>query len=140
MIESGFYQALAGDPTITGIVGSNVFLGWRKAMSVPSVVISATSKGSIDSFDGRNQLEIGRFQFDAFANDYFTTLRLAEAIKNKFVPLSTQVNNYPYLLPDGSGIASATVHNELDMPEEVGSGGGYLYRRMVDIEFAFVSS
>lgn len=140
MIETGFYQALIADPSITAFVGSNVFRVFRKAMPVPSVVFTLVSRSPIHSFDGRNGLEIGRYQFDAYASDADTAIGIADAIKTLLVPLSTLTNNYPYPLPDGSGIASAMIHNEEDMSEEVGSGGGYLFRRLLDIEFSFVSS
>src|SRR5690349_11736819 len=99
MIESGLYQALVNDGTISSLVHSNVFRVFRKAMPVPSIVFQLVSRGSIDSFDGRNALEIGRYQFDAYAPDADTVVNIADAIKTLFVPLSSLSHNYPYQLP-----------------------------------------
>lgn len=138
MIESGLFEKLKADPTITGMVGSNIFPLWRKDMPVPAVVYQAVTGSAVHSLDGESPLRTRRFQFDCYASaaNYFTSRQLSDAVRAVLVPRSGNAG-YPYALSDGTEIQEATVMIDMDMPVEIGSGG-YLSRALIDIEFGYI--
>lgn len=139
MIEAGIFQLLKATGPVTDIVGTNIFPLWKKDMPNPSVVFQGVTGMAVTSLDGENQLRVRRFQFDCYtpAASYFIARELSDAVRAALVPISG-AHGYPYTLPDGTVVQSATVHLDLDMPVEQGSGG-YVARALLDIEFAFVT-
>jgi hypothetical protein len=138
MIEAGIYQALRDDPTVSGLVGTNIFqVMLPKDTILPAVVYLFVSRGSVNSFAGANPLEFGRIQFDCYARTYAGTKGLSRAVRDRLVPLNDAPVGFPYDLPDGSQVQSALVHLDIDSPFELGEGG-FIFRALLDIEFGFI--
>lgn len=139
MIESGLYQQLKAASNVTALVGENIFPLWRKDMPIPAILFQGVTGTAINSMGGESRLRIRRFQFDCYAPAaaYLTSRQISDAVRAALVPQSSNAAAYPYNLPDGTEIQSATVHIDMDMPVETGSGG-YLSRALLDIEFVHI--
>lgn len=140
MIEAGLKQYLAADPTVSTIVGNKIYaVLMKKGVPFPAVVYTVVATVPVFSLDGDNRMESKRFQFDSYAEDYLTSRNLSRAIRSLLVPksdLSGTAQNISYTLPDGTFVGGAIVHEDHDLPFEVGEGG-YIFRALLDVQLFF---
>ena len=143
MIHSGLFQYLAADATVSAIVLKRIYgVMLPKNYALPAIVYSSVGSTPVESLGGDNPLRIQRWQFDCYAEDYFTTQSLKEAVRSLLAPKSdgsgaTATVNYE--LPDGTQILAAQVHLDHDEAFQPGAGG-FIFRALLDIQFSFVPS
>ena len=150
MIESGLYEFLAADSSVSALVQAagktarihGVML--PKNYTLPAVVYLTATYRPIDSMRGPNKLETRRFQFDCYARDpngFIISRQLSRAMRNALCPPDADGNptSLKAVLPDGSGVDSTKIIMDFDKPYEEGEGG-YIYCATLDIEISFVNA
>jgi Protein of unknown function (DUF3168) len=143
MIESGLYQFLAQEPSVSDIVNTRIYpVLMPEGARLPAVVFLKVASVPIESLDGDDPTEAARYQFDCYSTfpDYFKARQLARAIRSLLVPKADRsgtTSTVSYSLPDGTFIQAARLHDDRDLPFEEGPQT-YVYRALLDIEFTFI--
>lgn len=142
MIESGIYQLLAADSTVSGMVGKEIHgVMLPKNYKLPAIVYSTVTYRNIESLRGPNLLEMRRFQFDHYGLTFEQSRLLSRAVRNVFCPLDNDGNptSLRTVLQDGSAIDATQIIMDMDKPFEAGEGG-YIFCAVLDVEIAFVNA
>jgi hypothetical protein len=146
VIENALYQALSQSAAVTDLLSDSTAVFYKmmpKDTVLPAIVYQSVGKNSVHSFDGENELQMKRFQFDAYAVDPFVSRQLLNAIHDLLVPSSSGPQPaFPFTLPDGTEIQSSVVHNDMDAGFEPGEPGPYgeVFRTLLDVELAYIES
>lgn len=143
MIESGLYQFIAQEPSISDIVGGRIFrVLMPEGARLPAIVFLKVTSPQLDSLDGDDPTKIRHYQFDCYTTfpDWQTCDILLENLASLLVPRADKsgiTTTQSYYLPDGTFIQAARRHEDRDLPFEEGPQT-YVYRQILEVEFTFV--
>jgi Protein of unknown function (DUF3168) len=129
VLETGLFQLLTVTDAITHLCANRVFFVKMpgKETVLPSVVFQVITARSVSSAQGFSHFRFVHVQFDSYATNYTDAVTLSNALRARLASFSGP-------LPDGTIIHGSIVLNEMDQPYEAGTGG-YIFRRILEIEF-----
>src|SRR6202012_564091 len=113
MLETGLFQLLTTDATISALIGDRLdFTKLRKSPQLPAVVMMVITTKDIYSATGANNLRFKRVQFDCYSDDYQQSVTTSDSIRNL---LKSKAG---VKLPDGTFVNGCVVSQDRDMPYE----------------------
>ena len=134
MLETGLYKKLRDDAGVSTWVSGRIFYSrMPKDATLPAIVFNVVSTTDMGyTFQGASGLRTKRIQFDSYAKAYLDTISISDSIR-------TILESYSGTLEDGTVVQGCIVISEMDFPYEPGSGG-YIQRRMMEVDVIYVDS
>jgi hypothetical protein len=137
MFEVGLMQLLKNDSGVAALISGRLFGGRvpkdATNSTYPCAVWTVATTVDLYSSDGQSGYRTSRVQFDAYAIKYIDVLNVKEAIK------AALQNFKQATLPDGTFVDRMVVIEDRDFETEPGISG-QLYRRLLEVEIAYIES
>src|SRR5581483_4288565 len=140
MLEADILNKLMEDPTVVAILNSqngtvNVYNGAIPKSAptpfIPAIVLQGVGTKYFYGADGINRFHQKTLQFDSYANDYTTALKVSNTVRELLQEFSGPLTN--------TIVTGSLIRRDMDMPFEPGEGG-YLFRHLLAIEFQYTEN
>jgi len=133
MLETGIYQRLRDDTGVSGFVSGRIFYSrMPKDATLPAVVFNVVVTTDMGyTFQGASGLRTKRIQFDSYAKDYLSTVKVSDSIRAILQSFSGTI--------DGTVVQGCVVVSEMDFPYEPGTSG-FIQRRMMEVDIIYQDS
>jgi hypothetical protein len=133
-LEQDLYAFLSNNADVLSRLGGKNTL-WKsmipkgKEAALPAIVMQTVYTDNPYTADGALNARKKRIQFDSYASDDATTAAdVSDTLKRLLQNLTGSLGN--------TVVQASFVTTEMDMPYEPGAGG-YLYRRLLRIDFMY---
>jgi hypothetical protein len=136
MFEAGLYQLLKNDAGVSALVAGRIFGGripkTATDSTYPCLVWTVVSTLDLYSSQGASGYRTKRVQIDCYALKYIDAVKVTDAVR-------AALENFQGDLPDGTSVDRSIVTMDQDFLFEPGASG-QLFRRMIEIEIAYLES
>jgi hypothetical protein len=140
MLKNDILQKLMEDPTIVAVLNSqngtvNVYMGAIPKIApspfIPAIVVQGGGTKYFYGADGINRFQMETVQFDSYAIDYTTSLKVSNTVRDLMKEFAGPLNS--------TIVSGSLIRRDIDMPFEPGPGG-YVYRHMLAIDFQYTEN